>query len=264
LISIVMPLYNSREYLEETIRSVLAQTYQEWELLIVDDCSNDGSYELALEFFKKEKRIHLFRMPSNSGGPAAPRNHGIQNASGEYIAFLDADDVWHPEKLSRQMEYLRTTGKKFTSAKARLIDSSSRKIHSSTLWLNRWRKLRKRKETLEDLLQNNFIVTSSVLIRKEILFPFREDRELVAVEDLYLWLEIFHRNPHAYIFQNEELLDYRLLNTSISQRNHREKQNTKTVFCIMKFLLEYDQTHLLGRVRWSMCKSQLGKLMKLV
>ncbi|WP_456450176.1 glycosyltransferase family 2 protein [Hydrogenimonas sp.] len=258
-----MPLYNAREYLEETVQSVLDQEHSDWELLIVDDRSTDGSYELAAALAEKDGRIRLFRMPANSGGPAAPRNFGVSKAQGEYVAFLDADDRWYPQKLRRQLQFLAETGKKFTSCNAGWIDGDSHPIDSFFVRLRKWRKARKPQSTLRDLLQNNFIVTSSVLVRKELLSPFREEKELIAVEDLCLWLEIFRRHPGEYLFQNEELLDYRILETSISQRGAAEKQNTKMLICIGRFLLENDLTHLLGQVKWSLCKNQLTKLLKL-
>ena len=103
LISIITPCCNAQKYLTQTIESVLAQTWQNWELLIVDDCSADGSAEIIKKYSEKDSRIKCFRTESRSGSPAVPRNIGIENAGGRYIAFLDSDDQWLPEKLEKQI-----------------------------------------------------------------------------------------------------------------------------------------------------------------
>lgn len=102
-ISIITPCCNAAKYLAQTIESVLAQTWQEWEMLIVDDCSTDGSADVIMEYANKDSRIKYFRTSHPSGSPAVPRNVGIENASGRYIAFLDSDDMWLPNKLEVQL-----------------------------------------------------------------------------------------------------------------------------------------------------------------
>lgn len=102
-ISIITPCCNAQKYLTQTIESVLAQTWQNWELLIVDDCSTDGSAAIIKEYSEKDSRIKCFRTESRTGSPALPRNIGIENAGGRYIAFLDSDDLWQPEKLEKQI-----------------------------------------------------------------------------------------------------------------------------------------------------------------
>lgn len=101
--SIIMPCHNGKQYLGEAIKSVLAQTYGCWELLIVDDCSTDGSVDVIQEFMKKDSRIKLFCTAKASGSPTEPRNIGIQHAQGRFIAFLDCDDMWMPTKLEKQL-----------------------------------------------------------------------------------------------------------------------------------------------------------------
>lgn len=104
MVSIITPCYNSANFLADTIESVLAQTYSDWEMLIVDDCSTDGSYEIAESYAKKDSRIKLLRTEKSSGSPVRPRNIAIENAKGRYIAFLDSDDLWLPGKLEAQMK----------------------------------------------------------------------------------------------------------------------------------------------------------------
>lgn len=103
LVSIVMPAYNSEKFIHEAIQSVLNQTYQNWELLIVDDCSTDNTIQIINSF--KDNRIHYFTLKENSGAAVA-RNYAIERTKGEYMAFLDSDDLWHPEKLERQLTFM--------------------------------------------------------------------------------------------------------------------------------------------------------------
>lgn len=104
LISIIMPMYNSARYVAESIESVMTQTYTNWELLVVDDGSTDGSTDIVMGYALKDKRIQLLLNDYHVGNPSAPRNYGIEHAKGDYIAFLDSDDIWLPEKLSIQLE----------------------------------------------------------------------------------------------------------------------------------------------------------------
>ena len=105
-ISIVTPAYNCEKYLEEAVNSVLAQSFEDWELLIIDDCSKDATWLRMQTLAKQDNRIRIFQNRQNSGS-AATRNNGIRQARGEWIAFLDSDDLWRPEKLERQMSVLR-------------------------------------------------------------------------------------------------------------------------------------------------------------
>jgi teichuronic acid biosynthesis glycosyltransferase TuaG len=106
LVSIVMPAFNCRDYFAESVKSVLAQTYQDWELIIVDDCSTDGTVDIAKQYASQDARIRLFSMPQNSG-PAVVRNKAIEESQGQYIAFLDSDDLWLPGKLEIQIRMMQ-------------------------------------------------------------------------------------------------------------------------------------------------------------
>ena len=103
-VSVVIGSYNCEKFIHETVQSVIDQTFRDWELIIVDDCSTDNTCQEISRI--KDERIKLIRLDSNSGLPAAPRNVGIKNAKGDYIAFLDHDDIWLPEKLERQVAFL--------------------------------------------------------------------------------------------------------------------------------------------------------------
>ena len=103
LVSIIMPMHNSESYVSEAIDSVLAQSYQKWELIVVDDASTDKSRIIVEEYVCRDKRVRLLSNDFPVGMPYAPRNYGIKHAKGDYIAFLDSDDMWLPNKLAEQL-----------------------------------------------------------------------------------------------------------------------------------------------------------------
>ena len=109
LVSIITSLYNSEAYIAQTIESVLAQTYTDWEMIITDDGSVDNSTSIVESYSAKDQRIRLLRLNAN-GGPGIARNNSISNANGQYIAFLDSDDLWYPDKLKTQRELMNRTG----------------------------------------------------------------------------------------------------------------------------------------------------------
>lgn len=103
LVSIIMPMHNSAKFVGEAITSVINQTYDNWELLVIDDASEDYSCDIVREYIKRDNRIHLLFNDNHTGRPSSPRNMGVNNAKGRYIAFLDSDDMWFPEKLEQQI-----------------------------------------------------------------------------------------------------------------------------------------------------------------
>lgn len=107
-VSIIMPCHNGEKYISDAIYSVLSQTFSDWELLVVDDSSTDGSVKIIEDFCMKDSRIKLFHTEKSTGLPATSRNVGINNASGRFIAFLDCDDIWLPTKLARQVPLFET------------------------------------------------------------------------------------------------------------------------------------------------------------
>lgn len=103
LVSIIMPAYNAEKYISNSINSIIQQTYKNWELIVVDDCSTDKTTKVILNY--KDERIHLLKNTKNSGA-AISRNRALREAKGKWIAFLDSDDIWHPEKLERQLDFM--------------------------------------------------------------------------------------------------------------------------------------------------------------
>jgi len=122
-VSIITPCFNSEKYISQTIQSVINQTHQNWELLLVDDCSSDETVAILSSFASQDERIKTFKLDKNSGAGVA-RNFAIQKASGEYIAFLDADDLWKPEKLEKQLQFMHTQNIPFTFSFYETIDEA--------------------------------------------------------------------------------------------------------------------------------------------
>ncbi len=104
-----MPAYNNAAFIGDAVESVLAQSYTDWELLIIDDCSTDGTWDILQRYASTDERIHIFRTPQNAGSGYA-RNIGIEQAQGRYLAFLDGDDWWYPEKLATQLDFMQRNG----------------------------------------------------------------------------------------------------------------------------------------------------------
>jgi len=205
LISIITPAYNSDKYIEDTIDSVLNQTYNNWELIIVDDFSNDNTLKIIYEYTRKDSRIILIKNDKNYG-QSRSRNFAINIAKGRFIAFLDSDDIWFPMKLEKQVDFLLTNSKAFVFSYYMLINEDGERLN------------RQIKAPLavsyEDLLHSNFIGCLTVmydtfLIGKENI-PNVKKRD-----DWACWLNILKKGYTAYCIP-EPLAFYRLRNSSLS------------------------------------------------
>jgi teichuronic acid biosynthesis glycosyltransferase TuaG len=128
LISIITPCYNSEKYIAETIESVISQVYKNWEMLIVDDCSTDKSLEIASFYAKKESRIKIFKNSKNQGA-CYSRNFAIKKAQGEYIAFIDSDDLWNSDKLNVQLNFMKSHNADFSFTEYEYINEKSLSLH---------------------------------------------------------------------------------------------------------------------------------------
>lgn len=182
-ISIVIPTYNRASDLERALKSLKAQTFINWEVLIVDNQSVDNTDEVVSGF--SDPRMKLFKI-DNDGVIAASRNLGIREASGEYIAFLDSDDWWKPKKLEESVKYLET-GADIVYHELFLVTQSNQHFF--------WRRARSRdlrSPVFNDLIENgNTLLNSSVVVKRSILNEingFSESRELIAIEDYDGWL----------------------------------------------------------------------------
>lgn len=127
LVSIIMPSYNCGNFVEETIRSIQLQTYQNWELLFVDDCSSDDTMDRVMAIREKDNRIHVYQNAVNSGA-AVSRNLALRNAKGRWIAFLDSDDLWNPYKLEKQIHFMEDNGYSFTYTNVSVINENGQSL----------------------------------------------------------------------------------------------------------------------------------------
>ena len=136
LVSIITPVYNSQAYLHDTIQCVLNQTYGNWELLMVDDISSDRSVEIMAEYAAKDPRIS-YEVLSSKGGASFARNTALAKAKGRYIAFLDADDLWKPDKLAKQVQFMQEHDYAFTFHPYRYIDTQGKETGMKRLAPNK-------------------------------------------------------------------------------------------------------------------------------
>lgn len=134
-VSIITPCYNGERFIAETIESVLAQTYAHWEMIIVDDGSADRTAQIAAEYAAKDGRVRVLRQPN--GGTASARNRALREADGRYIALLDADDLWEPDFLERQLAFMREKDAAIVCCSYRHIDEHSREIQHPTMAMPR-------------------------------------------------------------------------------------------------------------------------------
>lgn len=212
LVSIVMPSYNSKRYIEATIRSVQNQSYGDWELIIVDDCSNDGTQAFISELIQNDSRIRLIELEKNNGAPAAPRNIGVRAAKGFWIALLDSDDIWHPKKLELQINAMKDHKARFSSTSSlNFIDETLIKTEEG------FTNVPVEKITFNMQRIKGRIANSSVVVEKELLlkYPFNEDPRYKAVEDYHCWLRI-HEDIEKSIKLKAPLLFYRIIEGQIS------------------------------------------------
>lgn len=230
LVSIVIPTFNAADYLSETISSVAFQKYKNFECIIVDDMSTDSTLQLAKNLIKKYgSRFKLISLSKNSGGPAIPRNIGINNANGKYISFLDADDTWHKDKLLHQVSFLEeNTDIDLVATTANLIDQNSNFLSppKKNLLLNRF--------FLKDyILWSNFIPLSSSMIRNK-KFLFNENSLFIAIEDWLMWIDLTYGKKNYFIIERP-LINYRILENSLIQRD--TNKSYIRVFMVLAYTL---------------------------
>jgi teichuronic acid biosynthesis glycosyltransferase TuaG len=210
-ITIVMPAYNAGSYIKNTIESVIQQTFTDFELLIVNDCSKDNTAEIVKDYMKRDKRIRLINLSINMGAPAGPRNVGIKQSSCKWIAFLDSDDIWHPAKIQRQIELIERTGARFCSTKMLdFIDQSNLRLRDAGPDDYEW-------ITFSQQLIKLRTPTSSVIAERELLInnPFNEDISFKAREDLDCWLHC-HEEIERSVKITVPMTGYRIIPEQIS------------------------------------------------
>lgn len=223
LISIIMPAYNSEKYIAQSIESVLAQTWTQWELIIIDDGSSDRTVEIIRSYASMYPQIRFLKNRQNIG-VARTRNAGIRQAAGLWIAFLDSDDCWAPQKLEKQILLARSSSADFLFTGSAFMDENGRPLSHQLLVPSRIR--------YRQLLKQNVISCSSVLIKKELLLPYPMKGDNLH-EDFAVWLQILRDCRIDAVGINEPLLIYRI---SSSSKSGNKKKAALMTYRVYRFI----------------------------
>jgi len=207
LVSIITPTYNSAKFVAETIQSVQNQTYQNWEMIIVDDGSSDETESVVLSIIQNDNRIQFHKLSQNSG-PAVARNTGIEKASGAYMTFIDADDIWFPTFIENNIKTIQETGIPFVFSSYRRANEQLEFIYSDFIVPH--------KVSYTDILKSNSIscLTAFLYIKKlgKKYMPLIRKRQ-----DMGLWLNYLKVIPFAHGIQETQAI-YRIRENSLSRK----------------------------------------------
>ena len=206
LVSIIMPNYNGEKFLSEALESVLAQTYPHWELLAVDDGSVDGSLPVLRNYSAKDERIRCVALGRRKGAAEA-RNVALRMARGRWIAFLDGDDLWHKEKLERQLGYMQEHGYAFSCCEYLLIDEAGialGRIVSAPKRIGR-----------REIEQYNYVGCLTAMYDARVVGLVQVNPRIARRNDYALWLQVCQKTP-CYLLQ-EPLASYRIRKKSLSR-----------------------------------------------
>ena len=207
LVSIITPSYNSAKFIAETIQSVQNQTYSNWEMIIVDDGSSDETESVVLNIIQKDNRIQFHKLSQNSG-PAVARNTGIEKASGDYMTFIDADDIWFPTFIENNIKTIQETGIPFVFSSYKRANEQLEFVYSDFIVPN--------KVSYSDILKSNSIscLTAFVDIKKlgKKYMPLIRKRQ-----DMGLWLNYLKVIPFAHGIQETQAI-YRIRENSLSRK----------------------------------------------
>lgn len=244
LVSIITPIYNGEKYVRETIASVLRQTYPKWEMIVVDDGSKDNSAAVVREYAEKDARISLVQQPN--GGSASARNNGIRRANGQYIALLDADDLWEPEFLESQLSLMKEKGALVVHASYKRIDETSKEILRPYA--------AKKIVTYKQMQMTNHIACLTGLYDTSKYGKVFLREELKSIRDDYAyWLDIVKLAGKSYGNQ-KVLASYRVMASSTTGK---KKKLIKAQF---NFYYRYQKLGLMRSVAYTMYWGTLGVL----
>ena len=209
-VSVITPVYNVEKYIDKKLESIFAQTYKDIEIVLVDDCSKDNSAQIIAKYKEKHPEIIYFLQPKNMGAGAA-RNKALELASGQYVAFLDSDDLWLPKKTEKQIKLMKEKKSPFSYAAIEMMDEEGKIIKGK----------RNLKETCDYkyLLHNTIIATSSVIVDRSMLGDFRMPLRRGG-QDYATWLSLL-RNGAVACGINETLVRYRVGSNSLSSNKFK-------------------------------------------
>lgn len=241
-VSIITATYNSRDYINDTIQSVLKQTYTNWELLIIDDASKDNTFSIINEYASNFSNIKVFENKTNQGA-AITRNKGIKEASGSFIAFLDADDLWKPQKLEKQLKFMLDHNAEVSFSSYDLMDESGSLLNKTIKALPVL--------TYNKFLKCNYIGNLSGMYSVKTLGKIYAPN-LRKRQDWLLWLNAVNKSNKPALGIEESLAIYRVRKDSISSKKLKllkynylvYKQGLgfsilKSLYYLIVFLFEY-------------------------
>jgi glycosyltransferase involved in cell wall biosynthesis len=207
LVSIITPSYNSEKFIAETILSVQNQTYTNWEMIIIDDGSSDITEQVVFAILKNDSRIQFHKLDTNSG-PAVARNKGIELAKGDYLTFIDADDIWFPNFIANSIKTIQETKIPFVFSSYRRSNENLEFVYSDFIVPE--------KVTYSDILKSNSISCLTAFVDVTILgkkfMPLIRKRQ-----DMGLWLQYLKEIPYAYGIQETQAI-YRIRENSLSRK----------------------------------------------
>ena len=232
-VDIILPNFNKATYLKEAVDSIFKQTYENWKLYIIDDCSTDKS-KIILEKFKNSKKVKIIYLNKNMG-PSFCRNYGIRISSSKYISFMDSDDYWTKDKLQEQISFMEKNNFKFTYTDyIPFFEKNEKKkfINKTTL---------KSSLTFEDFILNTSINTTTMIISRTILKHLKF-KKLKKLEDYLFKCEILKQNIVAHKL-NKSLAFYRILNKS------RSSHKFKNIFYLWRINKKFNQLNTLKNLK---------------
>ncbi|PSL40696.1 teichuronic acid biosynthesis glycosyltransferase TuaG [Planomicrobium soli] len=236
LVSVIMPVYNAERFVKQAIMSILSQTYKEVEIIIVDDCSIDKSFDIIKELMAENKNIFYYKNEKNLG-PAVARNKAIELSKGRFLAFLDSDDIWQEEKIEKQLEMMKQKNAAFSYTAIETINEMGNTI-----------KLKKNIKQVVDynyILKNTIIPCSTVIVDRNLLGDFRMPL-IRAGQDYATWLLLLRKGIKAYGL-NEALVKYRKVPGSVSSNKF---QSLKKVWRIYR---ELENINFFKSLYFSLC-----------
>lgn len=206
LVSIITPTYNSAKYIAQTIHSVQQQSYTNWEMLIVDDCSTDATVEIIQNLMDDDNRIHLIKLSKNSGASKA-RNEAIQQVKGDFMTFLDADDIWFPDFIKNSIQTIQETGIPFVFSSYRRSNEDLEFVYSDFIV--------PQKVNYTDILKTNSISCLTAFLDVKTL-GVKKMPDILKRQDMGLWLQYLKEIPFAYGIQEPQAI-YRIRENSLSR-----------------------------------------------
>ncbi len=220
-VSVIVPCYNCENFVEETINSILEQSYTDYEIILIDDCSKDNTFSIIKKYEESYENIRAYKNTRNIG-VALTRNTGVDLAKHKYIAFLDADDIWHKDKLRIQMEYIVENKEvDMLATNYQLYDEKLlNKINDCVV---------PKKITYKTLMYENVIGLSTTLIKKEVFDKFKMSNKYIH-EDYELWLKLL-KNGYQIHGIEKPLVKYRLLETSRNASKWNSLKGRVLILC---------------------------------